>query len=265
MQWDSASVEAILAETQEVISAPGVSVSANPLKGIFALPSLWGIQNNPEKKKLKDIVPADLYARWVTQKELYIGSNRGIEKHRPIFAAQKLYTKAIEESGLEHSSKVHKKINKLIKKNKIPVTVTSVNRVITQPRKLIKEFKRSSIDDVDCLRKTIVRLEVDLDAMQARAAAWAQGDIATLRSLPHEDQNVSCFEAVLNSSFGNDFVEKSDLVDVNAQLEQKWRDSAILALETNTVSFATLPIAELLKPDGVLTFFRDKGYIVKGG
>ncbi|MGK0224252.1 MAG: hypothetical protein ACI9ON_003502 [Limisphaerales bacterium] len=236
MQWDAASVEAILAETDEVISSPGVSVSANPFKGVFALPLLWGIRNSPEKKKLKDVVPAELYTRWLTQKALYIGSDRGIEKYRPIFAATELYTKAIDESGLEPDAKVHKKINKMIKKNKIPVTSTSVERSIEQPRKLIKAFKKSSLDDVDCLRKTIERLEVDLDDMRARATAWASGDLATLRSLLHEDQ-----------------------------LEQKWRDAAVLALENNEVTFAMLPITDLLKPDGVVAFFKDQGYQVKGG
>lgn len=101
--------------------------------------------------------------------------------------------------------------------------------------------------------------------MRARATAWASGDLATLRSLRHEGQNISCFDAILTSSFGTDLVEQSDLVDIEDQLKQRWRDAAVLVLKNNQVTSAMLPIADLLKPDGVVAFFKDKGYQVKGG
>ena len=231
---------------------------------MFALPSLWGIQNSPGKKKLQDLLPDELYERWSVLKELYIGSDRKIEKHRPIFAAGELYAKAIDKSGLESDSDVHNTIGKLIKRYKIPTTETHITRSIDNPRALLKDFKRSSIDDIACFRKTVERLEIDLVAMKSRALAWSSGDMAALRALPFEDQSVSCFEAVLNSSFGSEFAADSGLADIEEQLKHNWLEAAKNALDNNSVSFAVLPIAQLLRPDGYIAYFRNNGYQIKG-
>ena len=265
MDWDSASVEAILADAQEVIDAPGLAVSANPFSTALALPLLWGIENNPDKQKLEDIVPAELYARWLTLKAQYIGRDRGIERHRPLFAANELFSKAIEESGLEHEHKITKQIERLIKRYDVPITTTTITRHLDKPRQRIRAFKRAPIDDLECFRQTIARLETDLPAMRSRAAAWAVGDITTLRALPHQDQNSACYNAVLTSSYGEELAEESGLIDLEAQLAQRWIDAAEQALSKNTVTFATLPIAELLKPDGYLNHFISNGYAVRGG
>ena len=265
IEWDSESVEAVLADTQEVISPPWVRVNANPFKGVLALPLLWGVLNNPDKQKLEDILPPELYQRWSTLKSLYIGSNRKIEKRRPIFAGSELFVKAIDETGLEFNRKVLKKINKLVKRNKIPTTLTSITRTIENPRALIKNFKRSRIDDIVCFEKTIHRLEVDLGTMRTRALAWSSGDLATLKALPYEDNFLSCIDAVLNSAFGSDLATESGLGNLDKRLEQKWIDAAKKALDTNTVSFATLPISELLDPNGYLIHFRNSDYQIRGG
>ena len=265
MEWDSQSVEAILAESQEVIYAPAVAVTANPFKGIFALPMLWGIQNSPDKKKLVDLLPDELYQRWLALKTTYIGKDRGIEKHRPIFAANELFNKAIDKSGLEPGIRVDKEIKKLVKKYKVPTTLTTITRKLESPRTVLKKFKKSSIDDISCFRKTVERLEVDLDAMQARALAWSAGDVTALRALPHEDQNVSCIQAVLSSSFGADFADDAGLKNAEEQLKAMWVDAATTALDKNAVTFAVLPIAQILKTDGPLAYFRQHGYEVKSG
>ncbi len=70
---------------------------------------------------------------------------------------------------------------------------------------------------------------------------------------------------VINSSFGSDLANASVLVDCEEQLKEKWIEAAENALDTNTVSFAILPIAELLKPNGYISYFRQNGYEVKGG
>ena len=100
LDWDTAAIEAILADAEEVIDSPGVGLSINPLKTVFVLPALWGIEKNPNKKKLVDIVPPDIYQRWLTLKAQYIGRDRGIERKRPILAGNELYRKAVEKSGL---------------------------------------------------------------------------------------------------------------------------------------------------------------------
>ena len=47
----------------------------------------------------------------------------------------------------------------------------------------MRDFKKSSLDDLACFSKTIERLETDIDAMRIRANAWAKGDLDMIRKL----------------------------------------------------------------------------------
>ena len=265
MAWDTSAVEAVLADAAQFIEPPGVSMSVNPLKAAFVLPSLWRIERNPGNKKLKDLLPPELYARWLALKEIYIGRDRGIEKKRPILAAYELYQSAIEHAGLTQQTGVYKSVRKAVQKNKVPVVTTGITRRIKEPRKTIKKFKKSQIEDIACFEKTLARIETDLAVMESRALAWAAGDVKTLRTLPYDDQNETCFDAVLTSSFATEMSNQLDLVDVQQQLKQKWLHAAETALRDHAVSFATLPIDELLQADGYVAELVARGYQVRGG
>ena len=100
--WDSARVEAIIATAQEVINVPEADLKSNAgfFGNLAVLPALIGVRNNPDGKKLSDVVPAELYARWTPLKLKYIGGSDKAESWRPIFAALELYEAAIDKAGL---------------------------------------------------------------------------------------------------------------------------------------------------------------------
>lgn len=265
LDWDSSAVEAVLSDSDAFISAPGIGMSINPLKTIFVLPSLLGVQKNPDGKKLVDIVPADIYARWTELKALYIGKDKGIERKRPIIAVNELYQKAIESTGLTHSGAVYKTIDKAVKRNDVQKISTSITRHLEKPREAIKKFKKSEIEDIECFEKTLNRIEADLAVMQTRAQAWASGDFAALRELPYEDQNAACFAAVLDSAIAEEMADELGLVDLESMLRDKWLAAAEQALQENNVTFATLPVEELLNPEGYVAELAKRGYAVRGG
>ena len=95
MHWHSKQVEAAVAESQEFLREPGVKLEVSFWGKLSLLPSLVGIKNNPDGAKLVDVLPENLYARWILLKEKYIGKDNDIEKHRPIFAATELFKKSI--------------------------------------------------------------------------------------------------------------------------------------------------------------------------
>src|SRR5262245_9568750 len=181
MSWRSAQVESVIAESQAVLTNTSVNADIGFWKGLTLLPSIIGIRNNPDGAKLREVVPPDLYARWTILKEKYIGRDNDPEKWRPIFAALELYGKAIEKSGLVSGGITWPVVEKTAKKHKVKIVRPRIELEIEKPRALIKEFKKGELADIDCFQKTIERLETDLDAMRARANAWARGDIATLR------------------------------------------------------------------------------------
>ncbi len=260
MVWDAQSVKAILEHTNEFISPPDVSISLSSFKAIFLLPSMRSLRNNPNKQTLEEVLPSALYARWLSLKLKYMGKNKKVEKFRPVFAAQKLFNAATKKIGLSSDSQIWKVINKSLKKHKIKKTYTGVNKKITAARKDIKDFKKSTIEDIACFEVTLDRLELDLSNMRARALAWARGDIQALRRLPYLDQKETCSNAFLTSSV----VQNYALAEAKVVSEQRWLLAVSSALDTNEVSFTVLPINRLLDDVGPLHTLREQGYEVRG-
>lgn len=259
MQWHSKQVEAALAESQEFITPPGVKVDIGFWGKVGLLPSLIGIKNNPDSKKLEDVLAPELYGRWVLLKDKYIGKDQDIEKQRPIFAASTLFKKSIEKSDLVSNERVRWALENVVRDNKIKTTQLRVMHELQSPRAAIKKFKKSTLDDVQCFAKTLDRLESDLDAMRARANAWSVGDINALRNLPYVDNRAACEDAILNSELAQD----QGLQDIKTTLKNSWLEAAETALANNTYTFASLPMEELLRPDGYLAALAAKGYKVE--
>ena len=102
MEWVSPQADAALASAQELIGAPGFSANmgvGSMFKAAFAMPTILKARRNPGDKTLREVLPADLYARWLPLKALYLGDDGDVEKWRPIFAAGELYQAALKRSG----------------------------------------------------------------------------------------------------------------------------------------------------------------------
>lgn len=259
MTWRSRSVESIIAESQEVLTNTNVEADIGFFRSMLLLPSMIGVKKNPDGATLKEVLPDDLYSRWLVLKEKYLGKDGGVEKYRPIFAAQELYSEAIEKSGLTYSDLVMPVVKKLAKRHDAEITTPEILVEIDKPRAAIKEFKKSSLDDIECFAKTLERLETDLDAMRLRANAWAVGDLAGLRALPPPDQSGACRDAILNSQI----VQERGFQDVPERMTDAWLAAAEAALEKNTSTLAVVSISMLLRPDGYADRLRAKGYAIE--
>ncbi|HEV8695835.1 MAG TPA: TraB/GumN family protein [Lysobacter sp.] len=261
MEWISRDVEKALAESDEVLLGSGVDIDADV--GFFGkltlLPSLIGIRKSPDGAELKDLVSPASYARWLTLKQRYIGRDSDVEKWRPVFAATRLYEEAIEDEGLVPSGIVAPVIDKAIKQHKIKRTEPRVKIKIKQPKAALKEFRGERLSDLDCFDKMLQNLESDLVRMTERANAWAVGDIEVLRNLPLGDQGQSCWRAVTQASVAR----KNGLADIENETRKVWLSAAESALDNNAVSFAVLPMSQLLKSDGYLAALQTKGYAVE--
>ena len=261
MTWVSRDIEATIADSQQVILAPSASISVKGgmLRGLFLLPSLLGARNNPDEARLADVIPADLYARWSVLKQRYIGSDRGIEKRRPIFASQELFIEAIKDSGMSLDDVVGKAVKKAARRHKIELVEPRLELRIESPGAAVREFRKTALDDVDCFAKTMSRLETDIESMKLRANAWASGDIEAMRSLPYDDQFQACSDAVLKASV----VEERGLGDLKDRIAKGWLDAAESALEHNRSTLAVLPVRILLQAQGTLATLRNRGYAIE--
>jgi hypothetical protein len=263
MHWRSKEVEDAIASAQEVLDAPRIKVDANIgfLGKLRLLPTLVGVRDNPDRATLQQIVPADLYARWTALKTKYFGAGRGknIETWRPIFAAIELWNEAIRKAGLTRSDITGDIVRDAAKRAKLEPVTPAYTLEVDDPRAAVKEFKQGAMDDLDCFRKTLDRIDSDLDTMAVRANAWATGDIEALRRLPDSDQREACIAAVT----GTDIARERGIADLPDRIERVWLDAASAALAKNAVTFARLPINELVVKDGYLAKLKAKGYTVE--
>ena len=279
MSWRSKQVEALVARSQEVLTAGDVDFEANIgfFRAMTLMPSMLGARKNPDGKKLADLLPGDVHDRWRVLKEKYIGRGDGIEKWRPTFAALELRSEALKESGLAYSSVWWPPIERAAKKHKVKVTSPSVEVqvVIDEPRQVLKRFKQIPLDDVPCFTVTIDNLEADIASLKELANAWAIGDVAALEKLHRDEPRQDCLRMIFTmilegggvvSELGiEEMIERTRRAGELAEeeLEQKWLAAAQTALENNETTVGVLPIAELVKEDGRLAKLRALGYTVR--
>lgn len=261
MDWYSPQAESVLARTQEIIGAPGFvnSVGAGGMfKMAFAMPTMLRARKNPDGKTLRDVLPADLYARWSVLKPVYLGNDMSMEEWRPMFAASELYQAAIKRSGLTAGTGVGKRIGELEKKHRIKRTSTLIRSEIKDPKGLAKSFSKAEVDDVQCFRNMLDRLELDVANAAERANAWASGDMTQLTRLFRRGDVMPCVEAVAKTEAARSL----GMGDVVARSQALWLQSAESALAANHTSFATLPVGELLQTNGLLARLQARGYAV---
>ena len=261
MEWESAGVESVVARSQQVLLPPSFTLDADVgmFRGLMLVPSLLKARRNPDGRSLQEVVPAALYARWSPLKQRYLGRDRGVERWRPIFAAQELYEAAMRRSGLGLEDIADKEVRRMAKRHGVALRAVNFKLELEDPKAAIREFQSTTLADTDCFARTLARIETDLEAMRQRANAWATGDIQTLRALPLENQYRACIDAVT----GSGLAQRLGIDDVRPRLAAMWLGAAEEALSDHATSFAMLPLALVTAPDGYLAQLAAKGYEVE--
>ncbi len=258
MIWRSELVEQRIASSQVVIAPPRVDADIGFFRGLTLIPSLLRARKSPDGKTLEQLLPHDLYIRWLALRVKYLGS--GDDEHkRPMLAALDLYLHALDQAGLMSNETVWDTIEKTAHKDRVPLQSVILNLKVDDAKGAIHDLNKIPQDaEIACFAKTLERLETDLQPMRQRANFWSLGDIDGLRSLPYPDEEVACLNAFLAVPEFRDHYESA-----RTQIQDLWLSTADAALDKNASSFAVLPITVFLKEDGLLDRLRAKGYAVQ--
>lgn len=255
--WRSVAVEQRIQNSQEVLAAPDVDFIIGFFRGLTLVPALLHARMSPDGKTLEEILPHDLYIRWLALRVKYLGSYD--EHKRPIVAALDLYNGAMDQTGLTDHEMVWGVVERTAHKDRVPVQPVLLKIKLDDAKGAVRDLAKIPRDaEIGCFAKTVERLEVDLQPMRQRANFWSLGDIDGLRSLPYPDDGEACLDAFLAVPQFRDKYEST-----RSQLDELWMSAAQDALEKNASSFAVLPIAKLLKADGLLDQLKRKGYEVQ--
>jgi uncharacterized protein YbaP (TraB family) len=172
-----------------------------------------------------------------------------------MLAGGKLLDDVLDVSGLTMRNEVQQTVLKLASKQGVKVHQTKMK--VDDPVDVLKDLGETpKASEIACLAAIVSRLETDLGPMQARARAWALGDVDTLRSLPHSvDDRIACLAAVSNSMRIRNLVMRA---------QDDWMIEAEDALIRNKSTLAVQSMDRLLGDDGILAALRAKGYTVEG-
>ena len=260
MEWDASRVERLVGKSQEVLMPPGFSIGVGFFRGLTLLPTMVGLEKNPDGARLKDVLPADVYARWQVQKGKYIGDDDGVERVRPFFAAEKLLDAGLKKNGLVYNIDVREQVEKLARQGKVKVTGTMLEVELDDPRRILKEFKQMQMADLTCFTKTLERLDGDIDAMRMRANAWANGNIAEIARLDYAERDEACGNALWSSPLAS---TTPALQNVPERIRAKWLQTVGASLSHNASTFALLRMKEIVGPNNYLADLQAKGYTVE--
>ncbi|HEV2269895.1 MAG TPA: TraB/GumN family protein [Steroidobacteraceae bacterium] len=255
MVWQTEDIQRLLRQTQEVIPAwPSLSIGFHPFTALH-LYALWRkAQTNPDNLPLQAVLPPDLYARFGALKLRYAPRDRRIEQLRPILAARRLYDDTLATSDLTPHNDIQRTVLELARQEGVPIHKDKL--LVKDPVDVMRDLTAvPRAAEITCLRSVVTRLETDVGPMQARARAWALGDVALLRRLPHTDNRDTCLEAVSGSARVRALL---------AQAQQDWMSAAVQALAQNRTTLALQSMDLLLGPGGTLATFQRMGFRVEG-
>ncbi|MFT3669107.1 MAG: TraB/GumN family protein [Pseudoxanthomonas sp.] len=265
MTWRSDEVTQALQLADEVLGSPGVTVNADVgfFRGLTMLPSALKAAKNPDGEKLEDVLPADLYARWSVLKQRYLGRDGGIEKKRPLIAVYELYGKALSKSGLQGAgSVINPVVDDVLKARRMKRTPTQLKIMLDDPRGALADFRKEGLkpQDLECFRKTLDLIENELPQSTASARAWAVGDWAAIRYTGARWTGTRRLQlGVVRYRHGAQ-ARHARHRGPRARAVDGYRGSFPAK---NRITFATISVWDLVRPDGYLAALQAKGYEVE--
>jgi uncharacterized protein YbaP (TraB family) len=201
-------------------------------------------------RRLKDVLPADLYARFALQRDKYTDDDKKWERFRPIIAAAFLQQAAFHKVGLSTRIDLGAAMRTLAQQHHVPlqeIKVTGVGDVLDTLKTLPPATENTCVD------ASLVTVESGLPRLLDRAEAWATGNVERIQNLP-EPQVVDACRIALEASAGT-----ADLISL---MRQTWFAALEKNLHSGGVSVAVVNIDMLLEPGGLLDELRAQGYQV---
>jgi uncharacterized protein YbaP (TraB family) len=246
--WRSAQVEQVLGSANRVLVQKPFDI------GIARI--LWLLITERKVlmvrggKRLKDIMPADLHARFAEQRSKYTDDPNKWERFRPLIAAAFLQQAAFHQAGLSTRLDMGAAVRTLAKKHDVPVEeikIAGVGDVMDALKKLPASTENT------CVAASLVTIERDLPRLIDRAQAWASGNLERIEKL-REPAEVDACRAALDTGVG--------AADLIARMRGMWLGTIEKYLQGEGVTLAVVNMDMLLEPGGLLDELRAKGYEV---
>jgi uncharacterized protein YbaP (TraB family) len=201
-------------------------------------------------KRLKDVLPAELHARFAAQRAKYTQDPDKWERFRPLIAAAFLQQAAFHQVGLSTRLDLGAAVRTLAKKHHVRVEeikIAGVGDVMDALKTLPPATENA------CVGASLVTVERDLPRLLERAQAWASGNLERIEKL-REPAEVDACRAALDTGIG--------AADLISRIRRTWLGTIEKYLQNAGVTLVVMNMDMLLEPGGLLDELRAKGYEV---
>ena len=247
--WRSKQVEQVLDGTKQVLVPKPLEI------GIVRI--LWLLITERELlmvrggKRLKDVLPANLHARFAQQRAKFTNDPDKWERFRPIIATAFLQQAAFHQVGLSARLDLGAAVRALAKKHRVRVEEIKIAGVgdVLEALKTMQPATENT-----CVEASLVTIESGLPRLIDRAQAWATGNVERIENLPEPAEVDACLAALDSGAAAGDLI---------ARVRRTWLDSMVKALQSGGVTMAVVNIDLLLGHGGLIEELRSLGYEVE--
>jgi uncharacterized protein YbaP (TraB family) len=244
--WRSKQVETVLQTTSQVLVQKPFEI------GVARI--LWLLLTERSSlmvhggKRLADVMPPQLHARFAAQRDKYTDDPKKWERYRPLIAAAFLTQAAYHQVGLSARLDLGAAMRILAKKHGVRIEEIQTAGVgdVMQALKSMPPAAENA-----CVEASLVTIEKGLNRLVDRAQAWANGNVELIEHSTSAAEVDSC-RAALDTAKG-----ASDLI---VQLRQSWLAAMDKYLQSGATSIAVVNMDLLLEHGGLLEQLKSKGY-----
>lgn len=247
--WRSSQVESVLQSTSRVLVQKPIEISVpRILWMLIADRKLLMVGGG---KRLKDVLPAELHARFAAQRSKLTDDADKWERYRPIIAAAFLQQAAFLQVKLSMRLDLGAALRALAKKHGVrveEVRVAGVSDMLEALKTMPTATERT------CVEASLSTVETGLPRLVDRAQAWTSGNVERIESMPDLKEVDACRNA-LDAGKG--------AVDVIGRIRQTWRENIEKYLRSAGTTIAVVNLDLLLERGGLLDQLRAAGYEIE--
>jgi uncharacterized protein YbaP (TraB family) len=248
MTWRSKQLETILSSTDQLLVAKLVDISLP--RALWLMMTQRSLMMAGKGKTLKDVMPAELHARFATQRARFTKDADKWEKYRPIVASAFLQEDAFKQAGLSTSLDLAEEVRSMARKHHVRVDEFKV----TGWRDILDALKSiPAATENKCVAASLAITETGLPRLIDRAQAWATGNIERIQSMPEPAELTACRTAIMSDAGAG---------DIYVQLKRDWIENMERHLKAGGVTLAAVNMDMLLEPGGFLDQLRTQGYSI---
>ena len=209
--WRAKQVETVLESTSQVLVQKPLEISIPRILWMLIADRKFLMVGGG--KRLKDVLPPELHARFAQQRRKVTDDADKWERYRPIIAVAFLQRDAFHQVNLSMRLDLGAALRALAKKHGVRVEEIKVAGVSDMLRSL-KTMPAAT--ERTCVEASLSTVESGLPRLVDRAQAWAVGNVDRIENLP-ELKEVDACRTALDAGKG--------ALDVIGRIRQTWMEN----------------------------------------